>query len=147
MKNNILLRSFLIFVVLSALVAIAINDFYPVFMYLNHDYVIACASTLIAFTLYRKQQSRKSFYESDEYKARFERYKEANPKESNDLMNPYVIDLTLANSARLVGCLSILSLAYFIGYVSIFFISYSMIINIYMCYSLLCTKIKKSKKK
>lgn len=146
MKDNVLLRCF---VVLGggALVLAAILSFsYDIFENFRNYYVLAFLSTLLAFELQRKQLLRKSFYETDEYRQVYDNAVKQNIASSDidkNLLVPYFNDLKISKLSKLVGVLSVFALAYFTGFFALYLICLSAVLNGYMLYTLYNTRHKK----
>lgn len=145
MKEKILLRAILILGVVALIIAAGLNFSFDMTEDLNDYYVLASLSTILSFELYRKQKLRKSFYETEEYKDIYDSAVKqgiANSDVDKYLLVPYYSDLNLFNLNRLVGILSIFMLAYFNGFIALYFVSFSVVVNLYMIKSLYNTRMK-----
>lgn len=146
MKDNVLLRCF---VVLGggALVLAAILSFsYDIFENFRNYYVLAFLSTLLAFELQKKQVLRKSFYETEEYRQVYDNAVKNNIASSDidkNLLVPYFNDLKISKLSKLDGVLSVFALAYFTGFFALYLISLSVVLNGYMLYTLYNTRNRK----
>lgn len=146
MKDNVLLRCF---VVLGggALVLAAILSFsYDIFENFRNYYVLAFLSTLLAFELQKKQVLRKSFYETQEYRQVYDNAVKNNIASSDidkNLLVPYFNDLKISKLSKLAGVLSVFALAYFTGFFALYLISLSVVLNGYMLYTLYNTRNRK----
>ena len=128
MVEKTLLRAIFILGIVALIVSAGLNFSFDIIEDLNDYYVLVSLSTILSFELYRKQITRKSFYESEDYRNLYDlAVKQGIAKSDVDknLLVPYYSDLKIFNINRLIGITAIFTIAYLPGFIALYLMSLS----------------------
>lgn len=141
MKDKTFWRSSLIFCVIALVVGLVSAYFYDVVAYYRYYCSIGILTTLLSFELARKQKKSKGFYESEKYKLLYEKM---NPKDLkyDGLLQPYKMCLIWSYLNKICALLGTFGVLFFTGFLSIYLIFVSIVLNIYAVYHLAITRKK-----
>lgn len=138
-KDKKFWRSSLIFCGVALFATLFFTYFYDVVLYYRYYCGLGVIATLLAFELFRFVKGRKLFYETDSYKAL---YKEVNPEDVNfaGLLLPYRMSMIWGHLNKIVAVLGVFGSIFYTGFLSVYLIMLSLVLNGYFLYYLVTTK-------
>ena len=137
MKDKTFWRSSLIFCGVALVLGLLSAYYHDVVVYYRDYCVLGVITTLLAFELGRRQRRCKAFYESEEYKDMYARFKPDDVKFVGLLM-PHKMSVVWAWLNRISAILGLFGVLYYPGFLAVYLLWLSVVLNGYAVYHL-CT--------